>query len=113
MAVLGKRTNRLFKTVLPGELENEWKQTGAVCIEFWDQGKPDYVVVDDFLPISRRGDFHFVDTPSKCEFWPHLIEKAYAKKFGTYSIIEGGLNQYALADMTGGLPEMWDHNRVN
>lgn len=113
MAVLGKRTNRLFKSVLPGELENEWKLTGCVCIEFWDGGKPDYIVIDDYLPVNRRGDFHMCDSPSKCEFWPHLIEKAYAKKYGSYNAIIGGLNQYALADMTGGLPDMRNHERIN
>lgn len=52
MAVLGKRTNRMFYSVLKGDVEKEWEETGCVCIEFWDQGKEDYIVIDDFLPTS-------------------------------------------------------------
>lgn len=37
-----------------------------------------------------------------------VLEKAYAKMYGSYSFIEGGKVQYALADMTDGFPEQID-----
>jgi hypothetical protein len=37
-----------------------------------------------------------------------LIEKAYAKLYGSYPIIEGGLVDAALADLTNGTPQRFD-----
>lgn len=42
------------------------------------------------------------------EIWPMLIEKAYAKLYGSYPIIEGGLVDQALADLTNGTPQRFD-----
>jgi hypothetical protein len=39
------------------------------------------------------------------ELWPMVLEKAYAKMYGTYNYIEAGKVQYALSDMTDGFPE--------
>jgi hypothetical protein len=33
------------------------------------------------------------------------LEKAYAKKYGSFSTIEGGLVDIALAELTNGIPE--------
>jgi hypothetical protein len=33
------------------------------------------------------------------------LEKAYAKKYGSYSEIEGGLVHIALGELTNGIPE--------
>lgn len=40
-----------------------------------------------------------------------ILEKAYAKLHSSYSKIEGGKVHFALADMTGGVPEMIDMKR--
>jgi Calpain family cysteine protease len=37
-----------------------------------------------------------------------VLEKAYAKLYGSYSYIEAGKVQYALADMVQGFPEQMD-----
>ncbi len=42
-----------------------------------------------------------------------LIEKAYAKLYGTYRDIEGGYSSEALADLTGGLPGRLDINNAS
>ena len=42
------------------------------------------------------------------EIWPLLIEKAYAKMYGNYKNIEGGLVDAALADLTNGAPYRFD-----
>lgn len=31
--------------------EEEWKQTGAFCVRFYDDGKPSYIIVDDKIPV--------------------------------------------------------------
>lgn len=77
---------------------------------FWDCGNPEYVIVDDYLPLSPGGrDFCFVKSPTRAEMWPMLLEKAYAKKYGSYEAIEGGLVDIALAELTNGIPETLQH----
>ena len=35
-----------------------------------------------------------------------MLEKAYAKLYGNFQNIDAGFVSFALADLTGGLPEM-------
>eukprot|EP00512_Aurantiochytrium_limacinum_P001876 CAMPEP_0171484960 /NCGR_PEP_ID=MMETSP0958-20121227/289_1 /TAXON_ID=87120 /ORGANISM="Aurantiochytrium limacinum, Strain ATCCMYA-1381" /LENGTH=2315 /DNA_ID=CAMNT_0012017715 /DNA_START=1111 /DNA_END=8054 /DNA_ORIENTATION=- len=39
--------------------------------------------------------------------WPMLIEKAYAKRFGSYEALNGGHVHSALVDLTGGLSQVF------
>jgi Calpain family cysteine protease len=39
------------------------------------------------------------------EFWVALIEKAYAKLHMCYQNIDGGVERYAMCDLTGGVGE--------
>ena len=50
----------------------------------------------------------YVTAPDQEEMWPCLLEKAYAKFYGSYSIIDGGQSHNALSDLTGGLADKWD-----
>jgi hypothetical protein len=49
--------------------------------------------------LSREGQNYIA------EFWPALIEKAYAKFFGDYGKIEGGSPSCGLEDLSGGFGE--------
>jgi hypothetical protein len=40
--------------------------------------------------------------------WALFLEKAYAKKFGGYGIIEGGFVDITLSELTNGIPETID-----
>mgnify|MGYP002630338793 CR=1 FL=1 len=84
--------------------EDEWKACGAFCISFYDGGREDIVIVSDHLPLSEQ-DFVFVSCEDRTEIWAAVLEKAYAKKYGSYSIIEGGFVDLALAELTNGIPE--------
>lgn len=102
LAVLGSALTRdKFVTL---ESDDEFQRCGAFCVKFYDGGKEDYVIIDDFLPL-RGGDFVFARTPTLKEVWPNILEKAYAKKYGSFSVICGGFVDVALAELTNGIPE--------
>lgn len=72
---------------------------------FWKCGKWIPIVIDDRLPV-HSGKLLFMKAPH-WEFWPALLEKAYAKFYGSYGAIEGGHASEAMTDFTGGVIERY------
>jgi calpain-15 len=66
------------------------------------------VVVDDFFP-SYNGKPAF-SRANGFELWVLILEKAYAKVFGSYERIEGGFAEESLRDLTGAPYESLDND---
>ncbi|XP_049336034.1 calpain-1 catalytic subunit [Astyanax mexicanus] len=109
--------SEIMDQIIPAGQSFTKDYAGIFHFRFWRFGKWIDVVIDDKLP-TIDGDLIFVHCKTRNEFWPALLEKAYAKVCGSYADMGGGFVSEALADFTGGvhmtlfpeyeeLPEMW------
>ena len=61
---------------------------------------------------TRRGKLLYLNADQSNEFWSPLLEKAYAKFYGSYQALESGTAIEAAVDFTGGIPEYIDINDI-
>ncbi|KAM8834270.1 calpain-8-like [Synchiropus picturatus] len=104
LASIGALTFReqVFKQVVPVDQEFDEDYCGLFHFRFWRFGSWIDVVIDDKLP-TIDGRLIFVHSNDPNEFWPALLEKAYAKVCGSYMDMNMGSPEEAMMDFTGGV----------
>jgi hypothetical protein len=86
---------------------------GLFHFRFWQFGKWYDVVVDDLLPVFPDGKLVFCSNKTEPnEFWCCLLEKAYAKLSWSYEGLDAGQTTDGLIDMTGGIEETFELDKV-
>ncbi len=82
--------------------------------QFWLYGEWVSVVIDDRLPYFNSDKqlvfCHNKQQPN--ELWGSLLEKAYAKLYGSYMSLESGQTYDALIDMSAGIQESIDIQKM-
>ncbi|XP_054556169.1 calpain-10 isoform X4 [Talpa occidentalis] len=106
-AALGRSRPLLHQVFPPGQ--PHWRDPeyrGAFTCRVWQFGRWVEVTVDDRLPCLA-GRLCFSRCHSEDVFWLPLLEKVYAKVYGSYEHLWAGQVADALVDLTGGLAERW------
>ena len=103
------RQKEEFFTDLVIDLEhvNDNLKAGFCGFQFFINGEWQIVTVDTKLPCHQQGEFSLTQSKNKKgPFWVSLFEKAYAKLFGTYRVLNNTLLKDFLVDFTGGWSKM-------
>ena len=72
---------------LPSQQNFEHGYCGVFRFRFWHFGDWVEVLVDDRLP-TYKGRLIYLHSTDPSEFWAALLEKAYAKLYGTYESLQ-------------------------
>ncbi|XP_062961835.1 calpain-10 isoform X1 [Cynocephalus volans] len=107
-AALQKRRHLLDQVIPPGQPSwHDQTYRGSFTCRVWQFGHWVEVTIDDRLPCLA-GRLCFSRCQREDVFWLPLLEKVYAKVYGSYEHLWAGQVADALVDLTGGLAERWN-----
>ena len=106
LATLTLNKDLLYKICPDQTFDVNRGYTGMFKFKFYQYGKWVEVTIDDRLPVDFSNRLIFTASKDKNEFWPALLEKAYAKLNGNYENLKGGHASEAMVDLTGGILEL-------
>lgn len=83
-------------------------ELGVYCVRLFKQGAWIPIILDDLFPMLRGSEWNNDNRGMACahskeckELWVPLLEKAYAKYYGSYAALARGYTHHALQDLTG------------
>ena len=95
----------LVKSLFVTQTKND---AGIYLVNFFVNGVLTPVVIDDYLP-TLQNKLAFAGSKSEGEIWVCLLEKAWAKLYGTYARMEGGNPAFVWTHLQGTVAECYDH----
>lgn len=97
LAILSRAGNKNLEKIFVAK----YPQYGIYQCRFYKDGDWCIVTIDDAIPCDANDSPAFAHSKDPNEFWVPLLEKAYAKLYGSYSAIQSGNISEALRDFTG------------
>ena len=108
----------------PGRIEklflntgNEQSAEGVYAVNLYVLGLPMTIMVDDYLPLTKRSDDSFstvfTEISDDGSLWGPILEKAFAKRYGNYEHIVGGLPTEAVRTLTGAPYQTFTHDDID
>jgi hypothetical protein len=85
-------------------VSDQYKDNGIYVVRFFKEGRWVMVIIDDRIPCDVNSVPLYARSKDENEIWVMLLEKAYAKLHGCYEALSGGMTDYGLKDLTGGVP---------
>eukprot|EP01022_Parablepharisma_sp_SALTPOND_P016194 TRINITY_DN2343_c0_g1_i1.p1 TRINITY_DN2343_c0_g1~~TRINITY_DN2343_c0_g1_i1.p1 ORF type:complete len:474 (-),score=52.49 TRINITY_DN2343_c0_g1_i1:2951-4372(-) len=77
---------------------------GAYCVKLYHGLTEHLIIIDSYFPVFENCQWAFTSSIRPDEIWPLVLEKAYAKFYGSYqNIVEGRIDS-VLSAFTGGEP---------
>ena len=93
---LGNYPERIKKLFI-----NSKKDTTCLyAVNIGQNGNLQQVVIDDFFPFNQKHNNKSFLTEEKGLLWPQILEKAYAKIYGSYNLISEKSMESILKDLT-------------
>jgi len=110
LSSLAEFPNRIQSIFLTKSLND----AGCYAVELTINGEKRTVVVDDRFPYDQqKEDWAMSRTSKSREIWVLILEKAFAKVFGSYQRIESGNTSEALYPLTGCPTKFFLHRSID
>jgi calpain-15 len=98
LSALAERPHRIKEIFITQQVN----EAGIYAVQLYINGEKKIVVVDDYFPYDEaKSRWAFSKPSTGNEIWVLILEKAFAKVFGSYSRIEVGDSGEALMPLTG------------
>ena len=110
LTALSKKFPSIFTKII---IDKEYNPDGVYQIILFIDGEFQIVYIDDYFPCIKNSNILYFIKSSNFEFWPFLIEKAWAKVNGGYQNIINLWPCDLLKALTGNACDVLIHDELN
>ena len=94
--ILGSNPDRIKKLFI----NNKKDSTCIFGVNLCHNGHYQQVIIDDFFPFYQKNNTKCFLSEEKGYIWPQILEKAYAKLYGSYNLISNKSMETIMKDLT-------------